>query len=287
MFPLISAEDAITAGENDKTMFFDASFHLASAKRDADQEFTDKRIPKAQRFDINHIARQDTDLPHTMPTAPLFQRHMRALGVCQDSHVIVYDDAATFSSARVWFMFRYFGFGQVQILNGGLKKWQEAGGALNHGEPTTPQTEDSQAEGNFIAGEPIDSDGILSLHAIKRLVEKPVSERQRQILDARSEDRFYGRAPEPRTGVASGHMPGAINIPFTRILDPKTGLVKSKAELEDVFKDIDQPVVTSCGSGVTACALILALTIIGRSDVALYDGSWTEWGSRDDCPISV
>jgi thiosulfate/3-mercaptopyruvate sulfurtransferase len=284
IFPLISAEDAIMCMASDKTVFFDASFHLASAGRDADQEFIDKRIAAAQRFDINHIARHDTKLPHTMPTAPLFQRHMQSLGVNQDSHVIVYDDAATFSSARAWFMLRYFGFGSVQILDGGLKKWIESGGKTANG-----TLAEMPPRGDFRSAEPIDSDGILSIHTMKRLVEKPVLERKRQIIDARSAERFYGRAPEPRAGLASGHMPGAINIPFDEVLNRDTGLVKSKAELERIFEDIapGQHLVTTCGSGVTACVLILALTIIGRENIALYDGSWAEWGSREGCPISV
>lgn len=285
-YPLISGEDAI-AVQGEDTIFFDGSFHLPNTGRDAEAEFIENRIKGAKRFDINAIALPDAEQPHTMPTAPLFQRHMQMMGINQTSHIIIYDNSPVFSSARVWFMFRYFGFGNVQVLNGGLKAWVAAGGKTTFGALT--DDEDDIKRGDFQAADPIDNDGMLSVHALKRMVNKPVLERSRNILDARSEERFYGQAPEPRPGLASGHMPGAINIPFNKLIDPETKMMRSKEELEAVFADIDsdKKIVTTCGSGVTACVLILGLNLIGRHDAALYDGSWSEWGSREDCPISV
>jgi thiosulfate/3-mercaptopyruvate sulfurtransferase len=282
-YPLISADDAKSLIGQKNVIIFDASSHLPNADRNAEDEFIAGHLPGAMRFDINTIALPDAEFPHTMPTAPLFQRHMQLKSVSKDSHVLIYDDSAIFTSARAWFMFRYFGHDKVQIIDGGLKAWKAAGGDVEAGEEIT------KARGDFIAQDPFQNEGLLSVHAMKKLVSHDLDQRNRTILDARSADRFYGRAPEPRQGLASGHMPGAVNIPFTDLLNRETGLMKPIDDLKSVFKDVDpsKGIVTSCGSGVTACALILGLNLIGRHDVALYDGSWTEWGSREDCPISV
>ena len=276
---LISAAEAIKA---QNAVFFDASYHLPMSGRDADDEFATKRIKNAQRFCIDKIAMPSSPLPHTMPTAPIFERHMQNMGVNQDSDVIIYDDTPIFSAARAWFMFRYFGHEKVRILDGGLKQWIEAGGETESGAVTPPP------RGDFVAKNPADDAGLISLNSMKKLVKKPIDERNSIILDARSPDRFYAQVEEPRAGIASGHMEGAINIPFYNLLDPETGKMKSPAELEEIFNglDKDKSIVTTCGSGVTACALILGLMIIGRHNVTLYDGSWVEWGSQPDCPIN-
>ena len=282
-FPVISAEDAFQLIDQPNTIVFDASSHLPNVERDAEAEFLQGHLPHAQRFDIDKIALPDADLPHTMPTAPLFQRHMQLLGVFQDSHILIYDDSAIFTAARAWFMCRYFGHDRVQVIDGGLKAWVAAGGALKTG------ASESRDRGDFLAQDPLDNDGLISVHGMKKLVSKPIDDRNRHILDARAADRFYGRAAEPRRGLASGHMPGATNVPFTDLIDKDTGKMKPVAEIEKIFADVstDKAIVTSCGSGVTACALILGLAMTGRYDAALYDGSWTEWGSREDCPVSV
>jgi len=281
--PLISAEDAIKIVQQENVVIFDATFHLPNVERDAEREFAERHINGAQRFDINEIALPDSDLPHTMPTSQLFQRHMQMRGVNKNSHVLIYDDSDVKSAARPWFMFRYFGHENVQVINGGLQAWIAAGGDVVSGETEHP------ARGDFMANDPIDNLGMISVHSLKRLVEKPIGDRRRNILDARSEGRFYGRAPEPRPGLAGGHIPGAINIPFTHLIDKQSGCYKSVDELNEIFADVekDKGVITTCGSGVTACVLILGLTLIGREDLTLYDGSWVEWGSRMDCPVSV
>ena len=283
-FPLISAADTIKIAEHDNVIIFDATYHLPAVKRDAEKEYLDRHIASAKRFDINEIVTPDRDLPHTMPTSPLFQRHMQMRGVNAESHVLIYDDSDIKSAARAWFMFRFFGHEHVQVIDGGLKSWMAEGGLLSSGEDDAPT-----ARGNFMTGDPIGGVGMISVHSLKRLVDKPITERKKSIIDARSEGRFLGRSPEPRPGLAGGHMPGALNVPFDRLIDEDTGRYHSPETIKQVFEDIDRDkgIITSCGSGVTACVLILGLTIAGWDDLTLYDGSWTEWGSRDDCPVSV
>ena len=283
MHPLISASDAIQRAKDDKTIIFDASFHLPNAGRDAEEEFLDAHIPNAQRFDIDDIAMPSSDLPHTMPSSSLFQRHMQMRGVNQGSHVIVYDDSDVKSAARAWFMFRYFGHENVPVLDGGLSVWRMAGGETSKAMPSPP------SNGDFIAKDPAPSLGMVSVNRLKKIVDKPLKDRPLNILDARAEGRFLGRDPEPRPGLAGGHMPGAINVPFQRLIDPETGCYQPAHIIEEIFKevDLDKGIITTCGSGITACVLILGLTIIGRQNLNLYDGSWVEWGSRKDCPVSV
>ena len=277
--PLISIEDALSLHGQDNVVFADASFHLPTSGRDAAAEYEAAHIRGACWFDINTIADPSSTLPHTMPKAPLFQRHMQRLGIGSDDLVIVYDNSPFYSSARAWFMLRYFGHHRVQVLNGGFKAWQNAAGPIESG----PATE--QPGKRFIIGDPVGNDGVRSLSAMKKHVETG----NRQILDARSAGRFNGTEAEPRQGLASGHMPGAQNIPVGSLIDQETGCFKTTAELADIFAGIDatKPVVTTCGSGVTACGLALGLAMIGREDVAIYDGSWSEWGSRSECPVAV
>ena len=170
-YPIISAEDATAAITQDNIIVFDASSHLPNVERDAEAEFLDGHLPYAQRFDINTIALPDADYPHTMPTAPLFQRHMQLMGVRQDSHILIYDDSDIFSAARAWFMFRYFGHDRVQIIDGGLKAWKAAGGTMETG---TPQ---ARERGDFLAQDPLQNDGLISVHGMKKLVSKPSSRR--------------------------------------------------------------------------------------------------------------
>ncbi len=279
--PIIEASEAISL--TGKAIFFDASFHLPQSERNAEAEFISQRIKGAQRFDISAIALPDAKFPHTMPSAPIFQRQMQAMGVNQDSIVIVYDDTPLFSAARAWFMLKYFGHSNVRLLNGGLGAWKAAGGAMETGEVAAPSK-----HGDFTAKDPAGKCSVMPLKALKKMVEQPPLERARHIIDARPEDRFYGRGQEPRGGLASGHIPGSQNIPFRQLIDNDTNRIKPKEELEAIFAHIsDKPIVATCGSGVTACVLILGLAIIGRDNAALYDGSWSEWGSREDCPISV
>lgn len=253
----------------------DASWHLPSAKRDAVAEFGQGHIPGAVFFDIDRIVDPDAELPHTLPAAADFARAVGALGISNDSQVVVYDTRGLFSAARAWWMFRVFGHEQVSILDGGLPAWVRAGQPLEAGDvPVEPRAFKARFQ----------PDHVWRLEDVQR----NLGSGEAVMLDARPEGRFAGRDPEPRPGVRGGHVPGARNLPADRLVDPATGRMHDTDTLAELFSGTDdKPVVCSCGSGVTACALAFALHRLGRDDVAVYDGSWTEWGGRDDTPVDT
>ena len=256
----------------------DGSWHMPQLKRDARAEFAACHIPGAVYFDIDDIAEPESALPHMWPDAETFARKVGALGIGNDHHVVIYDTTGVGSAARAWWSFRLFGHDRVSVLDGGLPKW------LAEGRPVTDtQTEIEPA--SFMACR--DPARVRALDDVRRIVESG----DEQVLDARSRGRFAAQEPEPRAGLRGGHMPGSRNQPFLELYDPDTRLMKPRRELKRLFAAagiaIDKPVVTSCGSGVTACNLALALHLIGRDDVAVYDGSWTEWGGRSDTPIET
>jgi thiosulfate/3-mercaptopyruvate sulfurtransferase len=276
--PLIEIKEALALHGKEGVVFVDASYHLPASGRDAATEHQENHIAGARWFDINDIADPKSPLPHTMPKAPVFKHRMQRLGISSDDHLIVYDASPFYSSARAWFMLRYFGHARVQVLNGGFKAWLDVGGPVEAGVCPVEN-------GRFIINDPVGTDGVRSLLAMKKHVETA----DRQIIDARSAGRFNGNEPEPRQGLAGGHMPGAANIPIGQLIDRETGLIKPVDVLQEIFAVVDpeKPVVTTCGSGVTACGLALGLALVGREDVAIYDGSWSEWGSRSDCPVAL
>lgn len=251
----------------------DASWHLPGANRDASAEFEQGHIPGAVFFDIDRVVDPDAELPHTLPSAEDFARAVGALGIRNDSQVVVYDTRGLFSAARAWWMFRVFGHDAVAILDGGLPAWTEAGQPLEAGWPSIePQAFRAQFQ----------DDWVWSLDDMRRNLHTG----EAVMLDARPEARFSGRAPEPRPGLRSGHIPGALNLPSDRLVDPNTGRVQSAEVLAALFAETEgRPVVCSCGSGVTACALAFGLHRLGRDQIAVYDGSWAEWGGRDDTPF--
>jgi len=258
---------------------FDASSHLPTVKRNAATEFAEAHIPGAMRFDIETIADQDHPMPHMVPSPDGFATAMRDLGLGNDDHVVFYDDSDIRTAARGWWMMRLFGHERVSILDGGLAAWRGIGGALDSGDsaPVSPGDFTSRPS---VGVSVVDFDSLSS----------QVSEGSAgQILDARAAARFAGEAPEPRRGLRAGHIPGSRNLPFSRLMN-EDGTWKDGDAIRKLFTDagIDPaaPVITSCGSGVTACVLAAGLVSLGNDKVTVYDGSWTEWGSSD-APIET
>ena len=249
----------------------DGSLHLPTQNRDAKAEFAAEHIPGAQFFDINAIADTDNPLPHMMPSTHVFASKMKKMGIGDGTHVVAYDSVGIYSAARVWWMLRTMGHEDVAVLNGGLPKWKADGFAVTD-EPPRNKTE-RHFTPRFNAALIRDIDDIKS----------NVKTGAEQIIDARAAGRFNGEAPEPRKGLRSGHMPGAKNVPFTTLLTDN-GTLKATSDMRAVFEtagvDVTKPSVTSCGSGVTAGVLSLALALLGNTDVAVYDGSWSEWGDE-------
>ena len=257
----------------------DASYHLPTAKRDPDAEFIEQHIPDALRFDIEEISDHDASLPHMLPTSEQFDEAMQDLGVGAGMQVVVYDSVGLFSAARAWWMFRYFGHDEVAVLDGGLPAWIGAGHSVESGRGKVvppPHPFKSCVHPHWV----VDADNLL----------QNIDSKEHLVLDARANPRFKGEAAEPRPGVRAGHIPGSANVPFSDLLDSETGRFKSVDEMRHRFADagVDHlPVVVSCGSGVTACVLALGLEVAGLPEPKLYDGSWSEWGSRDDLPIET
>jgi thiosulfate/3-mercaptopyruvate sulfurtransferase len=254
----------------------DATLYLPNEGKDARAEFAAAHIPGARFFDINEIADPDTDLPHMVPSPGRFAKLIGALGVGNDSIVVFYDQKGLASAARGWWMMRLFGHDKAAVLDGGLPKWLAEDRPINTGEPQP--TEPATFRPDFRA---------TRLRGIGDMLRNVVTQRE-QVLDARAAGRFSGAVPEPRAGMRSGHIPGALNLPYTDLLR-SDGTFRSAAEVKSRLTlagiDGERSVVTSCGSGVTACILTLGLVVAGLPEGAVYDGSWSEWGGRADTPI--
>lgn len=255
----------------------DASWYLPAMGRDPKAEYDVGHIPGARYFDIDEISDARSDLPHMAPTVEKFMSRMRAMGVGDGHQIVVYDGMGIFSAARVWWTFKLMGKVDVAVLDGGLPKWQAEGREV---EDLPPMVRDRHMTVQRQA------------HLVRDVtqVSSAAKLRDHEIIDARAADRFLGQAPEPREGLRSGHIPGSRNVPFGTLL-AQDGTMKAPDTLRAVFEaagvDLSKPAITTCGSGVTAAILSLALERIGKSDHSLYDGSWSEWGQFPTLPVAT
>lgn len=256
---------------------FDASYHMAASGRDAAAEYLAGHIAGARRFDIERICDHANPVPHMAPAPDDFAAAVATLGVSGDSCVVAYDAYGMMSAARVWWMFRLFGHDTVFVLDGGLPKW------LAEGRATVSGPEEPAAMGRFTARYRPE------LVCNQQEVVESLRQKTRQLVDARSARRFQGLEAEPRPGLRSGHMPDSRSLPYTEMLDPQSRTLLSPATIEQRFAaagvDLGQPVTVSCGSGVTACVLALALFQARGLSVPVYDGSWTEWALNEALPV--
>ncbi len=275
--PLVTTDWLIAHLDDPDLVVIDASWHMPAENRDPRADFVAGHIPGAVFFDIDQIADHASDLPHMLPSPQDFATAVRRLGVQPDSRIVVYDSVGIFSAPRVWWSFRAMGHDSVAVLDGGLPKWVAEAHPVETGWPEPPH-------GEFKAH--LRPDLIRNLAEMRRLV----AEGGFQVIDARAANRFRGEVPEPRAGLRAGHMPGAKNAPWSGMVTAE-GTLALPATLYAAFEaagvDLAEPIVTTCGSGISASLLALALAQLGREDVAVYDGSWTEWGAAADTPVAT
>ena len=276
--PLVVSPAWLAAeGDAGNVRVLDCSWHLPTMARDPAAEFLEAHIPGAAFFDIDGICDPDSSLPHMLPSPAHFARSVSALGVGNDSHVVVYDTVGLYSAARVWWMFRVFGHERVSVLAGGLPRWRAEGRPVESGEPAI-------APGSFTA-RALDDTLVRSFEQVRATLGTGSA----QIVDARAAARFTGEDPGPRPDLPRGHIPGSRNVPFDAVLADDDAALGDAAAIWRAFEnagvDPARPIIATCGSGITACTLALALAAIGAEQVAVYDGSWSDWGSRADAPV--
>ena len=253
----------------------DGSWHMPAEARDGRAEYLQRHVPGAVFFDIDHVADHDTDLPHMLPTPEAFAQAAGALGLSRDAEIVVYDVHGVRSAARVWWTLRAMGFDKVRVLDGGLRKWLAEGRPVETGEVVPEPVAVTPRFDPELVRNAADVEAILQSGAAR-------------MLDARSTARVRGEAPAPRAGLRPGHMPGAANLPWEQVI-AEDGTLRPTHELRALFEqagvDLARPIVTTCGSGVTASVLALALARLGLDRTPVYDGSWSEWGALADVPV--
>ena len=275
---LVSTEWLAARLDDPQIRIVDSSFKLPGITPTAREDYDRGHIPGAVFFDVDDIAQPGTTLPHMIPSPELFARKMEALGIGDGDRVIVYDSAGLSSAGRAWWMLRLFGHRDVALLDGGLPKWKAEGRPIDTAVPSPPSRRFTpRFDPSFVRD--------------KAALLDNLSTRREQVVDARASGRFEGTAEETRPGLRRGHIPGSCSLPYDRVTDPQTRQLRSAEELAELFRgagvDLGRPIVTSCGSGVTACALAFALHLIGHPGAAVYDGSWSEWGLPGDTPIET
>lgn len=276
--PLVAAEWLAERLGTADLVILDATFFLPNQGRNAREDYLHNHIPGALFFDIDAVADHATELPHMLPSEADFAKAAGQLGIEEFSTVVVYDNNDFMAAARAWWTFRAFGHAHVLVLDGGLARWQALGLPTRSG-PETAQTRPCPAT--------LHPALVRNLDQMRDLMGHP----ETQILDARPPGRFRGTEPEPRPGLRSGHIPGSRNLFYRRLIDPATHCLKTPAALAEEFAsagiDPAKPLVATCGSGVTAAILALALYLLGNEYAAVYDGSWAEWGQRQDTPVAT